>query len=64
LTRRCYVEVAAHHAAIGLRVERLARRGRAGDVGEEQRDGLADLAFGAAAAGVPHSRQNIAWAMN
>ncbi len=39
-------EVATHHRAVGLRVELLAQRGRAGHVGEQQGHRLADLAPG------------------
>src|SRR2546425_11010845 len=37
------VEVAAHHAPERFGVEPLAKRGRAGDVGEDDRYGLSDL---------------------
>jgi hypothetical protein len=39
-------EVTAHHAAVGLGVQLLAHRGRAGDVGEQKGDGAPRLALG------------------
>src|SRR6266498_4055410 len=40
------LEVAGHNVAQALRVDPLAERGRAGDVAEERRDDLANLADG------------------
>ena len=56
------VEVPAHEAADGLGIETLADRGGAGDVGEEDRDGLPGRSSVASAgvSGDPHAWQKRA----